>query len=209
MPGKLGGNTDYFVRPGPFARGVFFWRGERAGKEPVLLYVVETDYDEETLRALADALRRSRRGGRGRRSRTLARVLAVAAMFLGPGVWALGLTRWTPGNTLMTFASVVLLITLLAEDRVNAWAAKGILLRASPHATLSFDEEGYTVLTELGRSRCYYSKIDRICETERYYFLFLDVLHGQALDKRRFLRGDAEGFAAFLEEKTGLELLEL
>jgi len=159
---------------------------------------IEQTYDMASLTALCRVARKT--------VRTVARVvrgicwcilaldavLTVLLIAMGgmPDVW-----MWA------VLAALVLL--LLSEDRLNAWIAKSQLVPGTAHSVTVFTEDDYTVTTDAAVTRMDYGNITCLCETERYFMLFLGKKHGQVFDKQGFQSGDPDAFRALLEKKTG------
>ena len=53
-----------------------------------------------------------------------------------------------------------------------------------------------------------YKDLQKIVETEGYYFLYTDIRMAHILPKKDFSQGSAAAFGKFLSEKSGLELLQ-
>ena len=67
----------------------------------------------------------------------------------------------------------------------------------------SFDAHGYSTGTGRSGTRSTYGVIRTICGDAGHYVVMLDRRRGFVLDKSRFLSGDPEAFASFLERRTG------
>ena len=133
----------------------------------------ETDYNMETLTAMAKGLRRTVRKKRSRRVHIFAAVVLV-----------------------------VILVSLF-EDKLNAWFARKRLLPGTEHAVATFEEDGYVSATGVTESRFSYAQIVAVAETARYFVFALSSHHTQAYDKRTIRGGSVEDFRAFIAEKTG------
>ena len=66
-----------------------------------------------------------------------------------------------------------------------------------------FDAHGYSTGTGRSGTRSTYGVIRTICGDAGHYVIMLDRRRGFVLDKSRFLSGDPEAFASFLERCTG------
>ena len=137
----------------------------------------ETDYDLDTLTAMAKGIRRTVRKKRSRRVHVFA---AITFLLCACG-----------------------LLAGLLEDRLNARAAKARLLPGTEHAATVFDEDGYTMTTGVTETRWQYAQILAIAETKRYFILALSKNHAQAVNKEGMQGGSTEEFRAFITEKTG------
>ena len=160
----------------------------------------ETDYDLDTLTAMAKGLRRTVRKKRSRRVHVFAAIVVLLCAF----VLLTGLLSGEPfdvRDAVTLLAVLTGLVTGLLEDRLNA--AKARLLPGTEHAATVFDEDGYTMTTGVTETRWQYAQILAIAETKRYFILALSKNHAQAVDKEGMQGGSAEEFRAFITEKTG------
>lgn len=71
----------------------------------------------------------------------------------------------------------------------------------------SFDDEGFTVENEVETGRIKYAILTKLVETNGYFLLYVQKQVAHILPKARFTAGNAEDFAAFLEEKTGKKVI--
>ena len=167
-----------------------------------MTFQFETDYDQETLTAMAKGLRKTLRKKRSRRVHIFAAV--VIALGLLVLLAKLLLKQPLGGEDAVTMIAVIAVIfTGIFEDRLNARAAKRRLLPGTEHASAHFEEDGYTVKTSAAESRWQYDKILAIAELERYFVFALSKDHVQAFDKEGISGGSLDDFRAFLAEKTG------
>ena len=159
----------------------------------------ETDYNMETLTAMAQGLRKTVRRKRSRR------VHIFAAVVLVLGILTI-LATVAGGEPLGASGVVTLLVVILVslfEDRLNAWFARKRLLPGTEHAVATFEEDGYVSATGVTESRFSYAQIVAVAETARYFVFALSSHHTQAYDKRTIRGGSVEDFRAFIAEKTG------
>lgn len=159
----------------------------------------ETDYNMETLTAMAKGLRKTVRRKRSRR------VHIFAAVVLVLGILTI-LATVAGGEPLGASGVVTLLVVILVslfEDRLNAWFARKRLLPGTEHAVATFEEDGYVSATGVTESRFSYAQIVAVAETARYFVFALSSHHTQAYDKRTIRGGSVEDFRAFIAEKTG------
>ena len=165
----------------------------------------ETDYNMETLTAMAKGLRKTVRKKRSRR------VHIFAAVVLVLGILTI-LATVAGGEPLGASGVVTLLVVILVslfEDRLNAWFAKKRLLPGTEHAAATFEEDGYVSATGVTESRFSYAQIVAVAETARYFVFALSSHHTQAYDKRTIRGGSVEDFRAFIAEKTGKPVEEI
>ena len=121
----------------------------------------ETDYNMETLTAMAKGLRKTVRRKRSRR------VHIFAAVVLVLGILTI-LATVAGGEPLGASGVVTLLVVILVslfEDRLNAWFARKRLLPGTEHAVATFEEDGYVSATGVTESRFSYAQIVAVAET--------------------------------------------
>lgn len=161
----------------------------------------ETDYNMETLTAMAKGLRKTVRKKRSRRVHIFAAVVLVLGILTILATVAGGEPLGASGVVTLLALLVVILVSLF-EDRLNAWFARKRLLPGTEHAA-TFEEDGYVSATGVTESRFSYAQIVVIAETARYFVFALSSHHTQAYDKRTIRGGSVEDFRAFIAEKTG------
>ena len=162
----------------------------------------ETDYNLETLTAMAKGLRKTVRRKRNRRTRIFAGIVLVVGLVSS----ALSIASKEPlraRNLLVLLAMLCVIYASLQEDRLNARAAKRRLLPGTEHAGCVFGEDGYTIKTSVTESRFSYAQIRAVAELPRYLVLALSNNQAQAFDKESLSGGTIEEFRTFLAEKTG------
>ena len=132
----------------------------------------ETDYDLDTLTAMAKGIRRTVRKKRSRRVHVFT---AITFLLCACGLLAGLLSRepFDARDAVTLLAILTGLVTGLLEDRLNARAAKARLLPGTEHAATVFDEDGYTMTTGVTETRWQYAQILAIAETKRYFILAL------------------------------------
>ena len=155
----------------------------------------ETDYNMETLTAMAKGLRKTVRKKRSRRVHIFAAVVLILGL--------LTILATTAGGVVTLLAMLVVILVSLFEDRLNAWFARKRLLPGTEHAAATFEEDGYVSATGVTESRFSYAQIVAVAETARYFVFALSSHHTQAYDKRTIRGGSVEDFRAFIAEKTG------
>ena len=162
----------------------------------------ETDYNMETLTAMAKGLRKTVRRKRSRRVHIFAAVVLVLGLLTILATTAGGEPLGASGVVMLLAMLMVILVSLF-EDRLNAWFAKKRLLPGTEHAVATFEEDGYVSATSMSESKFSYAQIVAVAETERYFVFALSSHHTQAYDKRNIRGGSVENFRAFIAEKTG------
>ncbi len=168
-------------------------------------FTFETVYDQKAMTAMARALRRTVRKKHSRRSHIIGWiVVALGALLL----W----NRLSNGggvdlNAVVTGIAIVLIVLVfLFEDALNGYFARKRNLPGLASTTVTFTEDGYRSVTEMGNTEWFYDKIEAIAETGDYFVFLFSKSHAQLYDKRRLTGGSAEDFRAFITEKTGREI---
>ena len=162
----------------------------------------ETDYNMETLTAMAKGLRKTVRKKRSRRVHIFAAVVLILGLLTILATTAGGEPLGASGVVTLLAMLVVILVSLF-EDKLNAWFARKRLLPGTEHAAATFEEDGYVSATSMSESKFSYAQIVAVAETERYFVFALSSHHTQAYDKRTIRGGSVEDFRAFIAEKTG------
>ena len=166
---------------------------------------VETTYNQETLTAMARALRKSIRKRRNRITKVFALFVIILGFFAGIGFYWLGVTASV--DWLSLFAAILVLVVLLYEDKLNGKIAGRRLVPGTQEAIATFSPLFYQFQTQAAVSQWNYGEILILCESSHYFILILSKYHAQALDKRRITGGTAEELAKFLTQKTGLSII--
>ncbi len=162
------------------------------------MFQIEQTYDLAGLTVLCRAARKTVQKWKGI-LRLICWLIFAAGMLLSAVLLAYG------GKPKVWWFAVyaAILLLLLFEDRLNAWIAKRQMVPGTAHSVTKFDEDSYTVRTDATETNWKYENITGLCETERYYILFLGKRHGQMFDKQGFRWGEPDAFRSFLEKKTG------
>ena len=162
----------------------------------------ETDYNMETLTAMAKSLRKTVRKKRSRRVHIFAAVVLILGLLTILATTAGGEPLGASGVVTLLAMLVVILVSLF-EDKLNAWLARKRLLPDTEHAVATFEEDGYVSATGVTESRFSYAQIVAVAETARYFVFALSSCHTQAYDKRTIGGGSVEDFRACIAEKAG------
>lgn len=162
----------------------------------------ETDYNMETLTAMARGLRKTVRRKRSRRVHIFAAVVLILGILTILATVSGGEPFGASGIVTL-LALLVLILATVFEDRLNAWFARKRLLPGTEHAAATFEEDGYVSATSMSESKFSYAQIVAVAETARYFVFALSSHHTQAYDKRTIRGGSVEDFRAFIAEKTG------
>ena len=107
------------------------------------------------------------------------------------------------GTVISLLVEVMLLSVLLFQDRFNGMIACKNTLAGTKAYHFVFDEDSYTIITEVVTSTFHYELIDALAESQDYIIFLMKKRYAQPLDKRTLTGGTVEECKRFLEEKTG------
>ena len=168
-------------------------------------FTFNTVYNQKAVTAMARGLRKTVRKKRSRRSRVFGCfVLALTLLLTLP---LGGVPFKIEGRTIITWASgLVVLITLLFEDKINGWIARGRMMAGTDRAVCTFTQDGYCSESAIGRTEWRYENILHIAEDKDYFIFIFDKNHAQVYAKQDMTGGTAEEFRAFLAHMTGKQV---
>ena len=160
-------------------------------------FTFETEYNDKALTAMAKALRKTVRKKKNRRSHIFGAIVAVLGLVVIARDFAFDF------STIITMAAVlVLLLTLFFEDRLNGHWAKKRLLPGTKNVVSHFSAEGFTTITEAGKTDWKYDKIQTVIETGDAFVFAFSKNHGQIYDKNHLQGGTVDEFRRFNEAAT-------
>ena len=168
---------------------------------------IQTEYTPVALSAMARALRKTQRKGRSLVAHILGTCLILMCVFLAITPHLVDESQSIGYGTLAI--SLILLLIMLFEDRLNGYLAYKRMLPGSKTAVTVFGEESYDTRTDGAVGKWEYSRITEICRTKRYYIFVMGKNHGQAFDREGFLQGTEAELEALLQEKTGLQIKDI
>ena len=168
-------------------------------------FTFETIYNQEAVTAMAKALRQTVRKKHSRRSHIWGWIIIVVAVLL---TLPLGEEKFVVDfKTIITWiATVAILIVLLFEDQINGYVARKRMLAGTDRATSVFNEEGYSSISDMGKTEWHYANIQLLAETGRYFVFIFDKSHAQVYDKNNISGGTPDEFRSFISEKTSKEV---
>ncbi len=171
-------------------------------------FTFETTYDQKAIRAMAEGMRKTIRKKKNRRSRIFGWVIVGLALLLMLPVLR-GEEEITIRKVVTGLAAIIMVVTLLFEDAINAYFAKRRMMAGTDFATAVFNEEKYISTTEAGKTEWKYENIEVMAENPDYFIFVFDMRYAQVYDKRRMTGGSVEEFRAFLSGKTGKEIYRI
>ncbi len=170
-------------------------------------FVFETDYTAKVLTVMARAVRKTVRKKHSRRSHIFGWIVLVLALFLALPI---GEDASFEARDIITLiVSLILLLALIFEDRLNGFIAGKRMLPGTKHSSAVFGEENYISETEMGKTEWFYDKIDVLAETADYFVFVFGNNHAQVYDKNSISGGTADEFRSFIQEKTGKEIQKI
>lgn len=169
-------------------------------------FTFDTVYDQKAVTAMAYGLRKTIRKKKNRRSRVFGCFVVALALLLTLPLDGEALVL--KGRTIITWAAGLLVfVTLLFEDKINAWIARKRMLTGTDRAVTTFTQEGYCSETGMGRTEWRYENIQQIAEDENYFIFVFDKNYAQVYAKRGMTGGTAEEFRTFISRKIGKEVV--
>ncbi len=168
-----------------------------------LLYLVNTRHDAEAYRVYA----RVHMDGKATKSAKNTAFI-IGALSLVGGVFAVV----KQGPKLLYVATVLFGLLCLFAQQIGLWRMQRGLMKNAANLQTTYDYRfGETTfdVTYPGQSESVpYTALQRIVETEGYYFLYTDIRFAHILPKKDFRQGDAKAFGGFIAGKSGLELVQ-
>lgn len=171
-------------------------------------FVFETVYNQKAILAMAEALRKTIRRKRNKRTHILGWVIIILAILLSIPtgneefvVDAKAIVTW--------IAVIIMAVTLLFEDKINGYIARKRMIKGTEKATTVFKEDGYTSTTDMGKTEWYYKNILQIAENDEYFIFIFDQSHAQVYEKSAITGGTIDDFRKFITEKTEKEIKKI
>lgn len=166
-----------------------------------MLYVVNTKHDADAYRVYA----RVHMDGKATPS-AKGIALIVGGLALAGGVMAV----IKQGPKLLYLATILFGLLALLGQWIGLQRMQRQLIKNAANMDMTIDyrfgETAFDV-TYPGQSESIaYKDLQKIVETEGYYFLYTDIRMAHILPKKDFSQGDAKTFGRFVAEKSGVEL---
>lgn len=119
--------------------------------------------------------------------------------------WGLVLFMVGRDIVFVAFAILITLITLFLPV-IMGWRIRRGMNQKLTESEFRFSEERVEITTNLDAGVAKYDAFVKIAEDSEHYFLLVGKYSGYILPKRDFVEGEPAKFAAFIAEKTGLEM---
>lgn len=171
-------------------------------------FIIETIYNQESITAMAKAMRKTVRRKRNKRTRIAGWIIIILALLLT--IPSKDEEFVLEANMIVTWIVVLIMgLVILFEDKINAYIAKKRMIKGTEKAVTAFNEENYISTTDMGKTEWHYKNILQIAETKEYFVFIFDNSHAQIYDKNKFTKGSVEEFRTFICEKTGKEIQDI
>lgn len=171
-------------------------------------FIFETNYDQKGILAMAEALRKTVRKKRSKRTHILGWLIILFAILIS--IPAKGEEFVLEARMIITWIVVLIMaVTLIFEDKINGYIAKKRMLTGMDKAKTIFKEEKYITETQIGKTEFYYENIKEIAETEDYIVFVFDQSHAQIYDKKSISCGTVDEFREFIARKTEKEVQKI
>ena len=119
--------------------------------------------------------------------------------------WGLVLFMVGRDIVFVAFAILITLLTLFLPV-IMGWRIRRGMNQKLTESEFRFSEERVEITTNLDAGVAKYDAFVKIAEDSEHYFLLVGKYSGYILPKRDFVEGEPAKFAAFIAEKTGLEM---
>lgn len=165
-------------------------------------FVFETNYDQKGISAMAEALRKTIRKKKSKRTHISGWIIILLAILIS--IPSKGEEFVLKARMVITWIVVLIMaITLIFEDKINGYIAKKRMVTGLDKAKTIFKEDKYISETKIGKTEFYYENIKELAETKDYFVFVFDQSHAQIYDKKGISGGTEEEFKKFIVEKTG------
>ncbi len=166
-----------------------------------LLYIVNTHHDEAAYRAYAKVHMDAR-------VTPAARVISALFGLIIAAGGVLAIVR--RGFNIFHPVTILLGVLCIFAYPLGRWRMEHNLTKRARDMTMHIDyrfgEDTFSVSYPGENSTIPYDQIQKIVETDDYFFVYTDVRMAHILKKADFTQGDPATFAAFLKEKSGVDV---
>ena len=163
-------------------------------------YSFETAYDQKALTVMARCIRKTARRSKSKRSHIFGWIVVALALllsFTSDAITAKTIATW--------LIALIIVLTLLFEDRLNGYFARKSMLKGTEKAFSVFDtekEDTFLSETAIGKTEFSYDGILAVAETAEYFVFLLSANHAQIYDKAGLSGGTVEQFGEFIAGRT-------
>lgn len=106
-----------------------------------------------------------------------------------------------------TALCLLVVVLVFFVQRLVAWLVYRGRNRGVEEMRFCFEEAGMRVVDAVAEGVIRYDGFVKLLENRGYYFLFIEKRAAYVLPKADFVQGDPQKLGAFLEEKTGKEVM--
>lgn len=165
---------------------------------------MEARFEVKTTMTL-EAMTALQKASQAKWSRILLWVSAIVCTVGSIVIWALD------GEDKILPSAVTLLVWAMALflDRFHGWLFYRGRNRAVEEIGYRFSDGEAQVQNALEEAKLGYGAFVKLMEDDKYFFLFVQKHAAHILPKADFTQGDPADFAAFIAEKTGLEVKQV
>lgn len=168
-----------------------------------LLYVVNTRHNADAYRVYSKV----HMDGKATRSAKIT-ALVIGLLALAGGL--LAVVR--QGPKILYLATILFGFLCLYAQRIGLYRMQRQLIKNAQNMDMTIDyrfgETAFDVTYPGSSESVSYKDLQKIVETEGYYFLYTDIRMAHILPKKDFAQGDAAQFGKFVAQRSGLELLQ-
>ena len=177
-------------------------------KEYIMKFHFETNYDLRALTSMAKGLRKTVRSKESKRNHTMCIAMAVImlVMVLVNGSAALEPTFW---NVLNWIIIVVLILSVLFDDMVNAYLSQRRKVVGREKTAVVFSADKYQLITAKRSSTWYYTRIAALAEDKEFFVIVLNESNAQVFKKSTLKDASMDEFRTFIKQATGKEIVQM
>lgn len=176
-----------------------------------MIFRFETVYNQKSLSVMAKCMRKTVRKPKSKRSHILGVIVIVLALFLAFSSFDNGFVL--DFKKIITLcAALLILVSLIFEDKLNAYFAKRRMLKGTEKAVSTFDSDNivsFVSETSVGKSEFDYKKILLVAESSGYFVFVFSENHAQIYDKSSISGGSVEEFKEFIKTATGKTIISV
>ncbi len=168
-------------------------------------FIFETMYNQKSISIMAEALRKTIRKKKSKRSHIYAVLVILLGIILSFSQDSEEF-KITFKFIITWLVIIVMVVVLLFEDKINGYIARKRMITGMEKSTTTFKEDSYITETNIGKTEFYYKNIKIIAESEEYFVFIFDQSHAQIYDKNGITKGSIDEFRKFISRKTEIEI---
>ena len=168
-------------------------------------FTFNTDYNFKTLTIMAKALRKTVRKKKSRN----AHIFSYLVLLLGTFISFTSGFSPSASNIITWIAMLIILATLLFEDKINGYMAKKNMIKGTENAAATFNEDGFVSQTKASTTQWKYDKIETLVEDDNYFIFLFSNIHAQIYSKESIGGGTVDEFREFMEKAAGKKAIRI